>query len=344
MNCSKCNRIKHVTPSKSKINNPKTNSGVTFSIDHSIKSMDELAIPPSESPDLVTIRSESFSDTLVSISDAHVARQICKPVEAQESECPDCDNSPVAPTCENPKAQFSKDTDGKDISDWLDAKPVKRMTLFGRVGKFLSKLKGEGVLWLDQDGQVSVKKYIPSKNTRLWHRWYKPTSTSAPVIGNPMNYPYKDITDFDGNSYSVMGLPNEDSFELWNAETGEYEQRPISELLDIVFQCSGGVSSESIAVFRRVEIEPTYDCDPHQTTRYKTVVEFIPNPDDDCDNVFTYNNNDGHAWKRISDVSTCGHDDISPCCCQQTSYCAPIDSQTNCCAPTDSQTSYIGNS
>ena len=374
--CKKCSRIKHVTsPSKPQsgysrvesisndsqpsvtpsgssdhsirtmedalvdLNDSQPSVTPSGSSDHSIRTMEDALVDPNQSPTLDIIRSRDFSDTLVSIADANVVKKLCTQEEAEATDCPDCDNSPAESTCPNPKAGKTCDTEGCELDHcFVDARPVKKMTLLGRVGRFLSKLTGEGVLWLDKDGNVSVKKYLPFKTSHLWHKWYKLNKNSPPIIGNPMNYPYKVITDLDGNPYTIMGLPNEDSIEVWNHETAEYEQRPITdfpmcvseklapaevnvELLGLtalnptdasdIRRCVQRLSGEGMFCLTKVPTAPTQTCDCEDcetvvgTSDETSVVSFIPFPETNCDDdspyVLTYTPGGGcPTWQQIS--------------------------------------------
>ena len=352
--CNTCNRIQHVSVSDSiPTSNLATATPVSVVTStpvvmnstipsHSITSLEQVVIPPSESPTVAVIRSQDFTDTLVSIPDANVVKNICSPVEELPEDCPDCDNSEVKPTCENPKASTSTDTNGHELSHcWLDATPVTKMTLLGRVGRFLAKLTGEGVLWLDKNGEVSIKKFLPFRTSHLWHKWYKPTANSAPIIGNPMNYPYKVITDLDGNPFTIMGLPNEDSIEVYNHETQEYEQRPITDFPVCVSEkltpsntnfelvgfealsesdstdlrrCLKRISGEGMICLKRVPTAPTQicDCDSCEATGEEssetTVVEFIPYPTTDCADdspfILTYTPGSCPSWQQATQIDS----------------------------------------
>ena len=317
---------------------PTVNTGSIHALgsDQPLKSLDQTIIPPAHSPTLSDMRSYNFCDTLVSIPDANVVKNLCKPTEVlADLECESCDSDPLHPRCDNPKVEIANDTEGSQLPfTWVDAKPVAKMTLLGRVGRFLARLKGEGVLWLESDGEVSVRKFLPFRTSHLWHKWYKPTPTSAPIIGNPMNYPYKVITDLDGNPFTVMGLPNEDSIEVFNHETKEFEARPVtdfpvcvSEQLDdsstnfelVGFEalnptdssdlrrCLKKISGEGMLCLKKV---PTAACDCEECqaigaqTAETTVVEFIPHPT--VESVLTHSGNAGECpvWSSTDNLSS----------------------------------------
>lgn len=108
---------------------------------------------------------------------------------------------------------------------FTDAQPVECMTLLGRVGKKLSRLVGEGFLFMC-NGVVCVNKDIQLKVSKLWHQWYKPSAKSRPIPGDPNPHPYITIADEDGNLHLVRGLHDEDSIVKWDVETGMWEHVP----------------------------------------------------------------------------------------------------------------------
>ena len=331
----------HLISSSDSCTLPTVNTGSIHALgsNQPLKSLNDTIIPPCQSPTLSDMRSYNFCDTLVSIPDANVVKNICKQTEVlADMECESCDTTPLQPRCDNPKAEVANDTPGSELPfSWVDAKPVGKMTLLGRVGRFLARLKGEGVLWLESDGCVTIRKFLPFRTSHLWHKWYKPTPTSAPIIGNPMNYPYKVIADLDGNPFTVMGLPNEDSIEVFNHETKEFEARPLTDFPVCVSEqlsgsstnfelvgfealsptdssdlrrCLKKISGEGMLCLKKVPTAPTpiCDCEGCETIGTQvtetTVVEFIPHPT--VQSVLTHSGNAGECpvWASTDELES----------------------------------------
>lgn len=188
------------------------------------------------------------------------------------------------------------------------------MVLLGRVGRYLSRLIGEGVLWLGCNGMVKAVKDVPLRVSHLWHQWFKPTPTAAPIIGQPMPFPYQVITDLDGNPYVIQGLAGEDSITIWDHVAQQFFQKPVTDFpvcvreklgfsptLELVgfdplspfgspsdLRCLKRLEGDGMIWFRKIPTAPSPVCDcgtcdpTGQSQGFTTIAEFIPNPPVGC--------------------------------------------------------------
>jgi hypothetical protein len=280
------------------------------------KSFEDIQIPPALAPDILEVRDQTFKDTLVEIEAAAVVQGFCEDKPLVPEDCPNCDcNTFVEEKCVNHHASHAHKSEGCPLEfKWLDALESKCMTLLGRNGRTLSRLVGEGFLKLDCDGLVCATKDIPLRVSKLWHQWFKPTPTSAPIIGQPMPFSYQVITDIDGDPYVIRGLANEDSITVWKHGTQQFEQTPITDFplctrritpaanrLELVgfeplgisddpslLRCLKRIQGDGMLRFRSIETTPTQfcqcsDCSEFgQTEQYTTIAEFVPYPAEDC--------------------------------------------------------------
>jgi hypothetical protein len=125
----------------------------------------------------------------------------------------------------------SDQSDGTTLaSSWTDAGCYSEgVTLLGRVGSKLARFAGSGFIKLDS-GIASVVTSVPIKLATIWHRWWKPTAASTPILGEPLAYPYLTIADTEGNLHAVKGPVSEDAIPYWDAGTAEFTQKPVSEI------------------------------------------------------------------------------------------------------------------
>ena len=280
------------------------------------KTYREMAIAPSASPQIGSVKHFDLSYSLIEIEAAKVVKGFCKDLEVDpKPECPDCNQEPTSNKCLNPQALQTIESQGCQIDCCLmDAGPSNEMMLIGRVGKLVKKLIGEGVLWLGPNGMVKAMKNVPLHVGQLWHQWYKPSPSSAPIIGQPMPFPYQVISDIDGNAYGIQGLQNEDSVTIWNHEDQQFEQSPVTGFpicvrkkipsaiaLELVgfsplspfgnaddLRCLQRLEGDGMIHFRKVPTVPTTMCEcdscdtQGQVQQFTTVAEFIPNPQMDC--------------------------------------------------------------
>lgn len=137
--------------------------------------------------------------------------------------CVDC---PQDNSCIN-----SCQSEGTELpSSWLDAGCRSGdLTILARYGSKLSRFSGSGFIKL-VNGVASVVTSVPLKAATLWHRWWKPTATSTPIVGEPLAYPYQVIAAPTGDLHAIKGHAEEDSVALWDASAKEFRQTPESEL------------------------------------------------------------------------------------------------------------------
>lgn len=292
------------------------------------KTYSDMEVAPSQAFDVTHIRSPEFKTQLVPVADATVVKNLCGSEEKQQhsTECQSCGDNHPEGNCLNTKALGGTDPEGYDLGlCWVDAIKVECITLLGRVGKKLAALKGEGALWLKPDGTVCAMDTLPLKVSYLWHKWFKPTPSSSPVIGQPMPFPYQVVADLDGNAHVIQGLAEEDSITVWDFEDQLFYQKPVTDFpvcvrerleysprLELVgfeplgvgddpdmLRCLKRIEGEGILVFKQVETSPTPVCDCDecgsmgQVKTTTTVAEFLPNPepcDVDCPQILAYVN------------------------------------------------------
>jgi hypothetical protein len=101
--------------------------------------------------------------------------------------------------------------------------------IFGRVGNKLARFVGSGFISLN-NGFAEVVDSVPLKTTTLWHRWWKPSPTSVPILGEPLPYTYLTISDNQGNLHSIKGPDGENAIPHWDFVTKEFTQKPVSEI------------------------------------------------------------------------------------------------------------------
>jgi hypothetical protein len=113
---------------------------------------------------------------------------------------------------------------------WLDAAcHTKDITILARVGDRLARFVGSGFLQL-VNGKFSVVQSLALRSNTLWHRWWKPTAASRPILGEPLPYPHMVVGDVDGNLHNIKGPDTEDAIPHWNSTTKEFTNKPISEI------------------------------------------------------------------------------------------------------------------
>jgi len=274
------------------------------------KSYNDIKIIPQVAPDIQTIRSENFKLQLVEIEAANVVKGFCKPPAAEVEAVSDCDNTPLPETCINKKSEHVSSTQGRKLDySWRDTRESSVATLLARCGDRLVQLTGEGALWLDK-GKVYARKSLPLRVSNLWHKWFLPTPTSNPIIGQPMPFPYQSIADIDGNVHAIQGLSGEDSVTIWDFEEKHFYQKPVSDFPVCVRQKLASanrlemvgfdplsvsdnpsdlrklkkIQGEGVMVFKEQNTTPTELCDcescesASQVADSTTVAEFIANP------------------------------------------------------------------
>jgi hypothetical protein len=103
------------------------------------------------------------------------------------------------------------------------------LTILARVGDKLARFSGSGFLEL-VNGKFNVVQSIPIQLSTLWHRWWKPTAASRPILGEPLAYPYLAIGNASGDLHGIKGPDLEDAVPHWNSTTKEFTNKPISEI------------------------------------------------------------------------------------------------------------------
>lgn len=138
---------------------------------------------------------------------------ICKP-------CPD-----------DPNCLVADGSDGSTLaSSWLDACcHNENVTLLARVGSKLARFTGDGFLSF-VSGKASLVSAIPLKLVHIWHRWWKPTQASPPILGEPLDFTYQAVGDDDGNLHAIKGMADEDSQTVWKSAEKVFRQTPQSEI------------------------------------------------------------------------------------------------------------------
>lgn len=131
------------------------------------------------------------------------------------------------------------------------------ITLLGRIGMKLARLSGSGFIKLI-NGKAFVVDSIPLKSITLWHKWFRPTtSSSRPVIGEPLPFPNLVIGDSAGNHHLIRGPETEDAVPLWNAEGQLYAITPVSEVPKCVKGQLPGVDSLELVGFEAIPVSGT---------------------------------------------------------------------------------------
>lgn len=149
-----------------------------------------------------------------------------------EQDCAITKPTSLCKSCVNDDACIRSDaSDGTTLaSSWLDSVCYREgVTILGRVGTKLARFVGSGFLKIE-NGIASVVSAVPLRAVTLWHRWWKPTAASPPILGEPLVHPYQVIADENGNIHAIKGVDAEDSLSLWNSTTKEFRQTPLSEV------------------------------------------------------------------------------------------------------------------
>jgi len=136
------------------------------------------------------------------------------------------------PCCADTGCEPTTSSEGSLLpNSWVDSCCHSTgLTILARVGNRLARFAGTGFLQLT-DGKFSVVSAIPIKAVTLWHRWWKPTSSGPPILGEPLAYPYLTIADSDGKLHGIKGPDAEDAVPHWNSATKEFTNKPISEIV-----------------------------------------------------------------------------------------------------------------
>ena len=149
-----------------------------------------------------------------------------------EQDCAISKPTSLCKTCVSDDTCLKSDSsDGTTLtSSWQDAGCYSEgVTILGRVGSKLARFAGSGFIKLES-GVASVVSAVPLRAITLWHRWWKPSAASPPILGEPLAYPYQAVADTDGNIHGIKGVDAEDSISMWNSTTKEFSQTPVSEI------------------------------------------------------------------------------------------------------------------
>jgi len=154
----------------------------------------------------------------------------CLPTIADE--CALAKDATLCTPCPSDDSCLNSDqSDGTTLaSTWLDAGCYSEgVYILGRVGSKLARFAGTGFIKL-VNGSASVVSSVPLKASTIWHRWWKPTATSSPILGEPLAYPYLTIASTTGDLHAIKGPVSEDAIPYWDAGTAEFTQKPVSEI------------------------------------------------------------------------------------------------------------------
>ena len=135
------------------------------------------------------------------------------------------------PCPEDPNCLVADGSDGTTLaSSWTDACCYnENVTLLARVGDKLARFTGTGFLSF-VSGKASLVAAVPLKLVHIWHRWWKPTAASTPILGEPLDFNYQAVGDSEGNLHAIKGISDEDSETVWKHEEKVFRQTPQSEL------------------------------------------------------------------------------------------------------------------
>lgn len=112
---------------------------------------------------------------------------------------------------------------------WLDSCCANEdVTIFGRIGSRLSHFTKSGFIKLT-NGKASVVSAVPMSLITLWHSFFKPTSTSRPILGNPLPFPYLAVGGPDGAPHGIKGIDDEDCSPVWDSTLKTWNISPTSE-------------------------------------------------------------------------------------------------------------------
>lgn len=149
-----------------------------------------------------------------------------------EADCAISKDVSVCKPCPSDDESLRSDSsDGTTLaSSWTDAKCyAEGVTILGRVGTKLARFAGTGFIALEA-GVAKVVSSVPLRVNTLWHRWWKPTAASVPILGDPLAYPYGVVADANGNLHVIKGPADENAVPYWDAAAKESTQKPVSEI------------------------------------------------------------------------------------------------------------------
>lgn len=153
-----------------------------------------------------------------------------EPLPLVSDDCPVAITTSLSSCCTDPEALPSAPSEGATLPAWAtDAACYESgVVMLGRVGSKLARLVGTGFLAITS-GTLSVVTSVPLQVRNLWHRWWKATATSNPVLGAPLDFPYHVIADSNGNIYAIKG-GEVDGVHMWDVSANAWVLVPTAEI------------------------------------------------------------------------------------------------------------------
>lgn len=137
--------------------------------------------------------------------------------------------------CADTECAASCDSEGSVLpSSWLDSTcSPEGITLLGRLGDRLARLAGNGFIQIIS-GKAFVVSAVPLAIIDLWHNWWKPTTLSRPILGEPLDAPYQVVADSAGKIHGIKGKSEEDSITYWNSTEQKFQQITKQAMLELL--------------------------------------------------------------------------------------------------------------
>lgn len=135
------------------------------------------------------------------------------------------------PCPDDPACLVADGSDGTTLaSSWLDACCYnENVTLLARVGDKLARFSGSGFLSF-LNGKASLVQNMPLKLVSIWHRWWKPTQASPPILGEPLDFTYLAVGNESGDLLAQKGISDEDSEVVWKSAEKVFRPTAQSEV------------------------------------------------------------------------------------------------------------------
>jgi hypothetical protein len=141
------------------------------------------------------------------------------------AECEASSSTWVEPACPSGTIQ-SQSGQGtvldSSLTDARCAQDGEGVTLLGRMENILAKFIGNGFLQI-KDGKAYVVSWVPLTVRQLWHRYWKPGTSSFPILGDPHPFPYGVVASSTGDLYGIQGYAGKDSLHVWSHERKQWE-------------------------------------------------------------------------------------------------------------------------
>lgn len=147
-----------------------------------------------------------------------------EPLPLVADDCGVCEASLVQVT-NDASCVDSSPSEGATVPSWATDATVQNteVTLLARLGTKLSKFSGTGFLRI-VDGKASLVKSMPLTVVDLYHKWFKVSAGSKPVLGEPLDYEYKAVADCNGNLHAQRGLDGVESVTVWNGTEKVFQE------------------------------------------------------------------------------------------------------------------------